>query len=602
MPDFQTKTVSEPKATQLPTGLDTQSLPSGVPAVNFFQANKLYIGFIVFAVLIIGLLAFFAFRPAPPAVLKEAKVTLQISAPETLPSGSEIIYRIQAKNDDSITLTGLELEIAYPEGISYAQSTPKANNLSGSVFSLPELLPGQNLNVIIKAVAVGEINSEKTLQTKLHYKYVNFNSAFSKSAQQIVRLVAAKIDLEIDGPKETNTAQLVAYTVKYKNRSGETIKNARIQLTYPVGFNYGASQPTASLGGNIWNLGDVQPEGAGQIVVQGSFASSQPGESKKLVASFLSLGDSGEFYVQASAETETLLVNQPLILTLENLDQDDQGVVNPGGSLIFSVRYQNNSQVAATGVNIVVSLESKALDINTLKAQSGQISGNTISWNASGVPALESLNPGEQGSLNFSVSIKNPATKDSTKNLTVKLGSKIKANEYSSFLPGETAEYKISSPANLSAELRYLSGSLPPKVGTQTKYKLKINLSNSSNDFSSGEVSFFLPGAGLGFNENSITASEQANVQFDPSTGKLVWKFGSLPAFSGKFSPNKILELEVVANPAPSDVGDFAVLARSFKFVAQDSFTGQEVILKTEDISSASLLGKDGNEFGTVVP
>ena len=50
------------------------------------------------------------------------------------------------------------------------------------------------------------------------------------------------------------------------------------------------------------------------------------------------------------------------------------------------------------------------------------------------------------------------------------------------------------------------------------------------------------------------------------------------------------------------DSGNFILLARSLRFVAKDSFTGKEIALKSEDITSASLLGQDGYEFGTVVP
>ena len=62
------------------------------------------------------------------------------------------------------------------------------------------------------------------------------------------------------GGPETNSAQLVIYTVSYKNSSNDTIKNARLKLNYPNGFNYGSSEPKASIGGNVWNVGDLQQD------------------------------------------------------------------------------------------------------------------------------------------------------------------------------------------------------------------------------------------------------------------------------------------------------------------------------------------------------
>ncbi len=598
MAEFQIQPVINPQA----------NIPNEPPLTRverflaFLRANRLYLGFIFFGLLIIAVLAFLAFRKAPAVPVKEANVNLEIFSPEVLPSGNDLIYRVVAKNDDKVNLTNLELEITYPEGVAFADSSPKPANLTGNIFNLPDLKPGQNLTVIIKTQAIGDINAEKVMQARLHYKYENFNSSFSKSATSATRLTAAQINLEIDGPKDANTAQLVTYTVKYKNQAETPIKNARLKLHYPMGFNYASSQPSASLSGNIWNLGDVLGFSEGQITFQGTFNLSQPGETKTFEAEFLSLSDSGEFFRQNVVSMETYLISQPLLLTLENLNQEDAGIISPGDNLNFNLKYQNNGQVPASGVNIVVSLDSKVIDLNSLKASGGLVSGSTITWNAAGVPTLESLNPGEQGSVNFSVNVKNPAVKDNSKNLTLKLTSKIKANEYSTYLPGETKEFKLTSPAYLAVNLKYLSGSLPPQVGTQTKYKVSLNVFNSSNDFKEAELSLFLPGVSGGFNLNSLSASEKNNVQFDPATGKLLWKLGVLPAYSGKFLPVKNLEFEIVVNPAPADAGSYLTLVRSIKLFAKDEFTLQAISLKTEDLTSASLSGQTGYESGLVVP
>ncbi|MBI3231987.1 MAG: DUF11 domain-containing protein [Candidatus Doudnabacteria bacterium] len=590
--DFKPQEVNQPEV--------RPDLPSANK--SFYQANKFYIWAIVFGGLIIGVLAYFAFRLRPVMEVKEANVRMEILSPETLASGGEGVYRVVLRNNDTVRLTAMELELAYPDGIVYVESTPKASNILGNVFKVPDLLPGQNVAVIVKVKATGDINAQKTLLARLHYKYSNFNSSFVKEVSREIRLTASDVVLEMEGPKETSTAQVVIYSIRYKNNSKDTIKNVRIKLTYPSGFNYGSSEPSASLGGNVWNIGDLQNGGEGKISLQGTFSASNSGESKKLLAEFLTLGGGGEYFVQNTAEVVTDITTRPLLVFVENLDDRGSGVVNPGETINFAVRYQNNAQVAATAVNILVSLDSKALDLSSLQAQGGQVISNTITWNAAGVPNLESINPSEQGTLNFYVKLKNPATKDSTKNLTVKVSPKIKANEYSTFLPGDGIELKIASPAQVAAELSYLDGSLPPKVGTQTRYKATFRLVNSSNDFSSGELTCFLPTVAGSFNEASINPLEKNNTQFDSSTGKLAWRFGSLLAHTGKFSPAKILEFEVTLNPSPSDVGNSPVLLRNIKLFAKDNFTNRDVNLSTEDLTTASVLGQTGYYDGVVVP
>jgi hypothetical protein len=256
----------------------------------------------------------------------------------------------------------------------------------------------------------------------------------------------------------------------------------------------------------------------------------------------------------------------------------------------------------ASGVIILLTLNSKALDLATLRAEGGQVNNNTILWNASTVPKLESLAPSESGQLSFSVQVKNPATRDSSKNLTIVSDIKIKSNEYESYFPGNEWALKIASPATLSSHLDYQDGSLPPQVGKNTIYKVQFSLTNSTNDFSDGILTAFLPLGPSGFVTGSVNSSETGKVEFDSTTGKLTWKVGSLPAHTGKFSQARILEFKVKLNPAASQVDQSPNLVTDIKFQAKDIFTGKEVELKTEDITSADLAGQDGYVNGRVVP
>jgi uncharacterized repeat protein (TIGR01451 family) len=120
----------------------------------------------------------------------------------------------------------------------------------------------------------------------------------------------------------------------------------------------------------------------------------------------------------------------PLLVT-QSLDQnaDRNDIVNPGDRLTYVINYQNNGTVTARGVNIVLTIDSKAIDFNSIQAEGGQINNNTITWNASGVSKLENLSPSETGSVRFDVEVKNPAVKDTSRNIDIKTTVKIKSNE-----------------------------------------------------------------------------------------------------------------------------------------------------------------------------
>lgn len=578
--------------------LENASAEKGIKA--FYRSNKIYVWAIVIGFAVIGILAYFAFKKGPLPQVKEANVEVNIDGPESAPSGGEAVYRIRVKNSDQQKLVDLELELVYPNGIQFVDSSPKPENLSGTVFKIADLLPGLEVPVTVKTKVMGNVNEQKELIAKLHYKYSNFNSEFIKESKLLLRLVASDVILELSGPTSSNNAQLLVYTIHYKNNSDQEIKNARISADFPEGFIYASATPLPDLGNNTWNIGSLAAKGEGDIVLQGNFSASGAGESKTMVAQFLVLGQNGEYYTQNSANFTTAIANLPLYVSQELEGQNADNIVKPGDQLSYSVKYQNNSTVAATGVNIIVTLNSRSLDLSSLQAEGATVNNNTLLWNASSIAKLENLAPSEQGQVSFSVKVKDPAVKDSSKNLTVSSSIKIKSNEYEGFFPGNDLTLKISSPLSLSSQLNFSTGNLPPKVGKQTVYTIKLSLSNSSNDYSEGLLTAFIPLGPSGFVAGSVSKEETTKVEFDSTTGKLVWKVGGLPAHTGKFSAPRAVEFNVKIIPSASQVSQSPNLLTDIKFTAKDSFTGKSAEITTDNLTTADLADQDSYSKGQV--
>lgn len=567
----------------------------------FYKANKFYFWAIFLGIVTIGILSYFAFKKTPAVPAKEANVAINIDVPQTVPSGGEAVYKITVTNNDTQKLVGLQLELAYPDGETYENSSPTAQNLSGSVFAVPDLLPGQNAVVIVKTKITGSVGDQKTLDAKLHYSYSNFSSQFVKDQTAAVLLAASDIALTLQGPTNTSNAQLVMYTVSYQNNSSNNIANARLEMDYPDGFVFAAATPPPDLGSNTWVIPILPQNASSTITIQGTFSSANPGESKTATANFLIQGADGNYFTQNSSSFVTQISSLPLLVSQSLQAQTVGGVANPGDNLTFNITYQNNASVAATGVNVEVDLNTKVVDPTSITSQGGQINNNTIIWNASGVPQLASLLPNQSGQLSFSLKVNKPATKDASKNLTIVSSIKIKSNEYSTAFPGNQLTIKISSPAIANAVLTYVSGSLPPQVGKSTTYQVAISLTNSSNDFSSGLFTAFLPSAG--FVQASVPSAESQNVQFDPSTFKLTWNVGSLPANTGRFSQARVLTFGLTLNPGASDAGQSVVVLKNINFTATDLFTSQPVSISAPDVRTSDLQGQQGGfSNGTVQP
>ncbi len=568
---------------------------------DFYRANKLYFYAFFIGAALIAVLSYLAFKKPAATAPKEANVDISVDVPQTAASGGEAVYKINLKNNDSQKLVSGELELVYPEGIVYLNSVPQAENLSGSKFAVPDLASGQNASVIVKTRVNGNVNDEKRLGVKFHYRFGNFNSEFIKEQYASIRLVAADVLVELQGPDNVNNAQIAVYTVRYQNNSDEDVKNARIKMNYPEGFVYASASPAPDVGNDTWNLGTLAKSGSGQIQIQGSFSAANPGESKTAAADFVVLDAGGQAQVQNSSSFTTAINSSPLLAEQSLEPGRDNNVIKPGENLNFKIRYQNNSSVAATGVNIMVTLDSRAVNWSAIRAEGGQVNNNTILWNASLVSNLESLAPNESGQLGFSLQINNPAVKDSSKNLTLVSSIKIRSNETQTYFPGNTLSLKVSSPSSISTDLNFVSGQLPPQVGKSSIYKVKLSLINATNDYSDGMLTAFLPISGGALVSGSVSVAEAANVQFDSSTGKLSWNVGSVPANTGRFSRPRSLEFQIKLNPSASQAYSLPVLARQINFSAKDVFTGQDINILADNITTNDLTGS-GYGNGTVQP
>lgn len=596
-PEFVKKPLEQPMLRQDTRTRLLPRQPAESGFKTFYRANKLYFWAFVAGLFIIAVLSFLFFRKTPVTQPKEAKVDVSIDAPSQVASGGDEVYKVTLTNQDTQTLTGLQLEVAYPTGVSYENSSPNALNLSGSLFPVPNLIPGQNAVVVIKAKVSGNVGDSRDVTFRLHYGYASLNAQFVKEQHFSVRLAASNIALSLNGPTSANNGQLVIYTVSFQNNSGNDAKGARITMTYPDGFTFASANPDPSLGSNTWDLGTFAKDASSTIQIQGTFNSVNPGESVTAQADFLILGNDGNYFTQNSAMLITAISNQPLLVTQTVTDSSNgaNNIINPGDTLTYDLKYQNNASVAANNVNIVATLDSSALDLSTIQAQGAQVNNNTITWNAASVPNLQLLAPNESGNLNFTVQVKNPATKDSSKNLTVATHVKMGSNEYTSFFPGPDLSLKISSPSRIEGALTYVSGQLPPKVGTNTTYKVRFTLKNSTNDFSNTTVSAYLPIAAGGFNQSSVTPAEQRNVTFNASSGQLTWNVGALPAHTGQFSASRILEFTVTINPSSNQVNSSPTLVKTITMDATDLFTSQAVHNTTDDLTTDDV---QGNGYG----
>ncbi|MBP9686560.1 MAG: hypothetical protein KBD66_02045 [Candidatus Doudnabacteria bacterium] len=590
--DFQKQSVPE---TSLDPATRDRLAPSSVPVgsvasgpaffePSFWQRNKWFIFISVIACGVIAILGFFALRnPGAPA---EPKVSVTLEMPETAPSGSEVVVKVILANQDSHALESASLEMVYPTGMSFVSANPSAENLSGSQFSLPAVPAGLNVAVLLKVRCEGSVGDTLALLGKVKYKLAGISADFTKEVQKRVQLTAAGAGVSINGPAQAVNAGVLTYTVQYSNQSAQPFDRVRVKLVSPQGFQFASSDPAPSQGTDTWDITPFPAGATGEIKILGSFVGGQPGQSYTLVAQLLVPDKNGQFYVQTEQQFVTALQDQPLLVAQSMVGGDSGKSAKAGDTLQYRVQYRNNASVPAQGVRIVFSVDSTVVDLGSMQAEAGQIAGNTVTFSAAGDSRLETLRSGEEGAVTVSLRLKDPLVADRTINPTLVTSVKIRSDEYDTFLPGNTLTIPLATAVKFERSATYVSGAVPPKVGQQTMYKIKLSLRNTTSDAQDASVQLFVAPGGAAFDKASVNSEEAAAVTYDASTGKLAWKVGTLAAHTGTFSPVRTLEFTVKVTPAVSGVGKPVKLVRDITFRGTDSGVAAPVTLTAPEVTS----------------
>jgi hypothetical protein len=563
------------------------SQPTGFGRFSqFYKDNKWYFLAIFLGIIIIAGLAAYAFWPRQQERTQAAKVQLSIDSAETVQAGGEVIYKVKVLNQDPAKLVDMNLELVYDEGINYVSSSPKPENLSGSNFEVPDLDNGQNAVVIVKALAQGNVNDEKKLTARLRYKFDNFNSPFSVETHHTIKLIAADVVLDLSGPSQINNNEEAKYDLFYRNSSDKDIDNTRIQITYPDGFKFTSSEPAPSLGQNIWNTGLLKANQSGKISFNGQFNSSPIGQENIFKVELLALDENNDYFTQSSTMFTTTIASKPLSVEAR-ISGASSLVVNPGAVVSVEVRFQNNTQTANTGLQLVTQIDSVNVVDGSIKAEGGYVQDRTITWNGSSNRALEQLNPKQSGNVKFQFQVSEQISEGES--VTIKINPRIKSNENTTFITGSPLEIKISSSANLEGAVEHTGGSLPPKVGTSSSFKVKFSLTNGTNDYENGTFVGYIP-VGVNLDTATITAAEKNAVKYDSSTGKLTWTVGTLKARAGSDGvPARTLEFIVSTVPSSSQVNKPIVLFKTGSFTAKESLTGKQVNLTIDNLGTNHL-------------
>ncbi|MFH1367343.1 MAG: hypothetical protein ABIH38_05205 [Patescibacteria group bacterium] len=550
---------------------------------------------LLLAVTLAGFFVFFRDKK-----FKEGDVILTISGAESIASGEEATITVKYQNQGQAFLGNLELSLTYPDGFTYKNSEPEADNTYNQYWKLGNLGVGKAGEVKITGQITGEVGAAKSFTAKLSYKPSNFNATFTTEASFSGTITSSIISLDIEGAKNVIPDKEVSYKIKYKNEATEALEKIRIIAVYPEGFTPGSASPDFSEGKNTWQIDRLEAGNTGEIEIKGEF-SGEAGDLKELKIRVGLLDLDGDFSPQVEKSLLVLLISPELNLTEKINDSDQNQAVNLGDTLTYYLLYKNNSDLEITDLSVSTELDSELLDLESLSDEfNGKIKEDTITWTKEQISGLASLKPGDEGEISFKINLKDKLALSGSEDKNFQVESKFKAKSVSlESLGGGSLEVesntimlKINSQVSLEGEARYYSeenealgsGPLPPQAGKTTAYRIFWYLTNTSNELDTVTVVATLPEDIYWTGQNKSVSA--GNLTFNAATRQVTWSVNKVPVGSGQILPQLFASFEVSLTPKTADVGYIKILIDKTSLTATDSFTQASLSASADSLTT----------------
>ncbi|KKW45959.1 MAG: hypothetical protein A3A43_00340 [Candidatus Liptonbacteria bacterium RIFCSPLOWO2_01_FULL_56_20] len=545
---------------------------------------------IVLVLLIIGGGYYWYSRP------RGSEISLEFTKPNQVLVGQPFTFTVAFSNYSDQVFDNARLSIILPDEVSFVGQSPDqrvAEQLIGDVG--PGSLNQQSRDLIV----LGGSQSIKRVEAKLSYRVSGSSAEFESRSGADIAIGQPAVGLTFTAPQNVPNGEDFDLTIQYQNNSAEDVRGLRLQLDYPQAFKLKKSSLAPVQGvTNAWDLGTLPKSVGGTITISGSAVG--PEQSLMNFIATLSADFLGQDYTISKQAADVSIAISPLALTV-TLNNSAGYVAHLSDTLTYTLRYRNNSDTTFTNVTISAVLTGELFNMAAIQSAAAFNSvSNTLTWNTANTPALANIAPGQEGSVDMTLKVKDafPIRRLSDKNYTLKVQAQV---ESPTVIPG-TAASKTFSLVNLETRVagqiavRALgffrdaaagilnAGPYPPKVNAPTQYSIHWVIQNYATDVSNVVVSAFLQ-SGTRFT-GTVVSTIDAKPVYNAASGEVRWEIGNLAATKGVIGQPLEAVFQIENTPAVNQVGQTIPLLGETRIQANDMFVNAALVNSAPSVLS----------------
>ena len=280
--------------------------------------------------------------------------------------------------------------------------------------------------------------------------------------------------------------------------------------------------------------------------------------------------------------------------------------VSSGESVPVTIEWVNNTPSKINDAVIIAEVAGDAFLDKSIITKEGFYNSleNKIIWDKNTVPSLLEVGPGQTGSFSFSFKNKSfvgltniSSNPQSSINVSIRGRQSSTGSLFQNVDNFSNKIVKILSEFQIVSSAQYISGSLPPKADTETKYLVTWSLSNSVNDVSGAVAKTVLP---VYVNFDGKSSSTGESLSYNEFTREVTWDIGYVNSGVG-INSNREVSFVVSLIPSVSQVGSSPYLLKETSIIGLDTYTNTNIENNYKSISTNSVYNQSGSLDGKVV-
>jgi hypothetical protein len=290
--------------------------------------------------------------------------------------------------------------------------------------------------------------------------------------------------------------------------------------------------------------------------------------------------------------THSLIIKKPFVETkilLNGVSQREHAIDSK--TLVHGeIVWTNNMDTSINDLVIRAKIDGNAINEKTINAIQGfyDSATNTITWDRNSISSFRQVNPGDTGTVSFSLSplslIGSPGSilSNPSINFEIDISGKQALDGFNvqELNNSESSTIHIISDSGFANKALYYSGPfvnsgpVSPKVGKETTYTVVWTLSNSANNISRAQIRSTLP-SWIRFVGPFSPTSE--DLSFNPSTKEVVWNIGNIARGTGITGRNREVFFQIGFTPSLSQVGSLPAIINDATLTGHDDFANVDV-------------------------